>query len=303
MDLAFEQAVRATVFRRLDFLVATSPDDNLSWEQTGERVDVGGLSVVLRQTRGRGIHRPRGLGAALSITTAFTPDGGVASYEDAMGEDGFQRYHYEGDDPDRAANVALRQAMAHCLALVYFLGMPDRRYRPVYPVYVIGEERAARRFTLGFEVSQVGLDLGALSELERRYAWRATRQRLHQPVFREQVLTAYQGTCTICRLRHTELLDAAHIVGDGLDGGDPVVTNGLALCKIHHAAYDRNLLGVTPDREVRINEELLQEVDGPKLRHGLQEMHRQPLFLPMREALRPDRERLDRRFQEFCAAR
>ena len=61
--------------------------------------------------------------------------------------------------------------------------------------------------------------------------------RLHQPVFRAQVLQAY-GACIICRLKHVDLLDAARILSDA-DGGQPVVTNGLAMCKIHHAAYDR----------------------------------------------------------------
>ncbi len=50
----------------------------------------------------------------------------------------------------------------------------------------------------------------------------------------------------MCRLKHVDLLDAAHILSDS-DGGQPVVTNGLSLCKIHHAAYDRGIVGVRPD--------------------------------------------------------
>jgi predicted restriction endonuclease len=49
--------------------------------------------------------------------------------------------------------------------------------------------------------------------------------------------------CAVCSLRHGELLDAAHIIGDGKPDGIPIVPNGLSLCKIHHAAYDTNLLG------------------------------------------------------------
>lgn len=79
------------------------------------------------------------------------------------------------------------------------------------------------------------------------------------------------------------------------------VTNGLALCKIHHAAYDRNLLGITPDYEVRIDTELLKEVDGPMLRYGLQDMHGQKLTLPARSSERPARDSLARRFAEFSA--
>jgi putative restriction endonuclease len=302
MDLVAEMTVRESVFRRLDFLLATSPDGVLDWEQTGERVAVAGRTYVMRQTRGRGIHRPEGLGAALSITTAFTPAGGRAPYADEIGADGFQRYKYQGTDPRLAANIALRRAFEWKLPLVYFVGVANARYRPVYPVYVIADDPVGLEFALGFEQSQVGVDLSHFPEAERRYSLRTTRQRLHQPIFREQVMLAYESTCTICQLRHAELLDAAHIVGDADEGGDPVVTNGLSLCKIHHAAYDKNLLGVTPDCTVHVNAELLQEVDGPMLRHGLQEMHGRELFLPMKPALAPDRERLKRRYEEFLGA-
>ncbi|HEX5332141.1 MAG TPA: HNH endonuclease, partial [Cellulomonas sp.] len=61
-----------------------------------------------------------------------------------------------------------------------------------------------------------------------------------------------------------------------------MVTNGLSLCKIHHSAYDANLMGITPDYAVRINKALLLEIDGPMLRHGLQEMHGRPIGIPQR---------------------
>jgi putative restriction endonuclease len=99
------------------------------------------------------------------------------------------------------------------------------------------------------------------------------------------------------------LLDAAHIIEDGSVGGDPVVSNGLALCKIHHAAYDRNIVGISPDLVVRVNEEVLHEVDGPMLKHGLQDFHGQPLrVLPTRKVDQPDRQRLAVRFDRFTAA-
>ena len=79
------------------------------------------------------------------------------------------------------------------------------------------------------------------------------------------------------------------------------VPNGMAMCKIHHAAYDRDFLGVTPDYEIRINADLLNEVDGPMLKHGLQEMHGAQLTLPRRTSDRPARDRLAERFEAFAA--
>ena len=71
---------------------------------------------------------------------------------------------------------------------------------------------------------------------------------------------------------HRELLDAAHIIADADPLGDPVVPNGLCLCKIHHAAFDANLIGVSPDYTVRVRPSVLEETDGPMLQHGLKDL-------------------------------
>jgi len=57
----------------------------------------------------------------------------------------------------------------------------------------------------------------------RRYAWGQTRQRLHQEAFRDLVVHAYNEQCAICRLHHPELLDAAHIIPDSDDRGEPII--------------------------------------------------------------------------------
>lgn len=124
--------------------------------------------------------------------------------------------------------------------------------------------------------------------------------RLHQPVFRARVLAAYERTCAVCRLKHVDLLDAAHILSDA-EGGLPIVPNGLSLCKIHHAAYDRNILGIRPEYTVEIRADVLVEVDGPMLRHGLQELHGAALTLPTRPQNHPDRDLLAARFETFSA--
>ncbi|WP_308492292.1 hypothetical protein [Microbacterium terrisoli] len=60
-------------------------------------------------------------------------------------------------------------------------------------------------------------------------------------------------------------------------------------------------MGITPDFEVRINSALLHEVDGPMLRHGLQDMHGRQIHLPERRNERPSQDRLAERFVEFAA--
>jgi putative restriction endonuclease len=105
------------------------------------------------------------------------------------------------------------------------------------------------------------------------------------------VLRAYRDCCAVCRLRHEELLDAAHILPDGHQKGEPVVRNGLALCKLHHAAFDRHILGIRPD-----------EVDGPMLRHGLQGFNGERIHAPRAAGLRPAEDFLAERFALFGRA-
>lgn len=112
-------------------------------------------------------------------------------------------------------------------------------------------------------------------------------------------MLAYKRQCCVCSLKHASLLDAAHITPDNDTRGLPEVSNGLSLCKIHHAAYDQQFLGIDPDGVVHINKALLEEVDGPMLRHGLQEMHGGSILIPRHREERPDPSRLEERFARF----
>jgi putative restriction endonuclease len=140
---------------------------------------------------------------------------------------------------------------------------------------------------------------GLQTEGRRRYITRQVQQRLHQESFRQRVLYAYRAHCAVCRLRHAELLEAAHILPDGHPHGEPIVANGVALCKLHHAAFDANILGIAPNYQIEIRLDVLEEKDGPMLRHGLQGFHGQWLLTPHREVLRPKREFLEERYAVF----
>lgn len=133
---------------------------------------------------------------------------------------------------------------------------------------------------------------------ERRYVVRETKVRIHQARFRGRVVPAYREQCAICRLKEVRLLEAAHIVGDVEESGEPVVSNGLALCPIHHRAYDLDLVGVSPDYEVRVSPRLLEDNDGPML-ELLKTFDGIGIYVPRRSEWRPDRERLAVRFERF----
>jgi putative restriction endonuclease len=251
----------------------------------------------------RGIRKPAHLYAALSIRTSFTPVGQVPPYEDAEGPDGLLRYKYRGQNPHHPENVALRRAYERRLPLIWFVAAAPGDYVPVYPIWIVGDEPRQLQFVVAFDLAQRLVAVGDVGDdAQRRYVERLTRMRLHQPVFRVRVLTAYANQCAMCRLRYSSLLDAAHILPDGHPRGGPVVANGLSLCKMHHAAYDANLLGVRPDLVVEVRSDVRKEVDGPMLIHGLQEMAGVRLLRPRSRAARPDPDRLEERYTEFRQA-
>jgi putative restriction endonuclease len=226
-----------------------------------------------------------------------------APYDDAFDEDGLLRYRYRGIDPQHHENVGLRLAMHRRVPLIYFHGVVPSLYVAEWPVYIVGDEPARLTFTVSVDDRRFA-SLGSVNQPEseetgirRRYATRLFQQRLHQREFRERVVCAYQRHCAVCRLRRDELLDAAHIVPDADPRGVPSIPNGLALCTLHHAAFDRHVIGITPDYVVR--RDVLDEEDGPMLIHGLQGFHGQPLRVPRREAWLPDRSLLEERYASF----
>lgn len=266
------------------------------FEFDGQRVTVVGPS---------GIWKPQMFERIpLSVTTTY--DG---PYEDSFTKEGFLYYRYRGTDPFHRDNVGLRDAMKNQVPLIYFHSIVPGKYLAVWPVYIIQDNPERLAFTLAAdELSSVERFLHQSSEniiaddseyAKRSYITSAIKNRLHQKSFRERVLQAYKEQCTFCKLKHTQLLDAAHIISDGEELGDPIVVNGLSLCKIHHAAFDTNIIGVTPDYVIKVREDILLETDGPMLKYGIQELQNQKIILPNNKNMWPDRDRLSIRFAKF----
>jgi putative restriction endonuclease len=299
-DITLDDELRATAFAFVQKLRerygSRIPRQELMAGVTfrGERVPIWNYQ--------KGIFKPAALGrdgAALSVQTSA--DSPYADAHDA--ESGRFIYKYRGTDLEHPDNVALRRAMWAQRPLIYLVAVDPGVYDAVLPVYVTGDEPAALQFTLAADQLHVSTHGDpALTGVRREYTTRAVMQRLHQQQFRRLVLGAYREQCAICRLRHVELLDAAHILPDRHPLGEAVVSNGLGLCKIHHSAYDAHIIGIDPDAGVHVREDILEEVDGPMLRYGLQAVHGGRLVLPRREEHRPNREFLAERFDRFRAA-
>ena len=297
-DLSLRLAVFDHVRRLRDLHGGLIPagELNVGVQFEGERVPIWNQQ--------KGIFRPAALrepGAALTIMTSVN-----SPYDDRVdGDEGRIWYRYRGNDPSHLDNVAVRRAKELRRPLLYLIGIEPGLYDASFPVYVVSDDPGSLLFGLSVDLRDAVTDpvvLGDRVELRREYATRAVQQRLHQYRFRAAVLGAYGRACTVCRLRHTPLLDAAHILPDRHPLGRPEVPNGLSLCKIHHSALDAAILGIDPEYVVHIRADILEEVDGPMLKHGLQELHEKRIHLPRRLLDRPNQEFLAERFQQFRAA-
>lgn len=298
-DRTRDARVRAAAFAWLDIQV-TLHGDVLPRPLLAEGFQFEGIRVPLLGPQG--IFKPQVLtDSPLSITTAP-----LAPYDDSFGADGLLRYRYRGNDPQHVDNRGLRFAMQEGLPLVYLHGVVPGKYLAAWPVFVVGDEPAALAFTVAVEESSravlsVAAHAATTAEdsARRVYATTSVKVRLHQRAFRERVLEAYKRQCALCRLRHEELLDAAHIVPDSEPQGEPVVKNGLSLCNLHHAAFDRYFLAVRPDYTIEVRPDILRETDGPTLRHAIQGLHNAKIHLPTRSVQRPDKDLLEIRYARF----
>lgn len=288
--------VRAACFLALDALRAQFGDDLPYKDALDRGFSFGGRRIPFLNYQ-KGIYRAaaqRG-GAALSVNTSHD-----SPYDDEETEDGFL-YAYRAGSVDQPDNAALHAAHLLQTPIVYFVGVRPGRYQPVYPCFVAEDRRSERRvlLTVG-HLDKLPEPIAAPpeNELVRRYATRETKVRLHQARFRGIVLPAYKERCTVCRLKEIRLLDAAHILSDADPAGAAAVTNGLSFCSIHHRAFDENLVGISPDYEVRVSSRLLEDEDGPML-DVLKGFHGTAIQLPTRRRAYPDRERLASRFEQF----
>ena len=301
-----DSQVRIAAFRWLRSQVELNGDDVLPYAILTQGFQFEETRVPLMGPQG--IFKPAIIPEIpLSITTS--PRG---PYDDSFTAEGLLSYRYRGTDPMHRENVGLRTAMARQIPLVYFHRLEPGRYLAVWPVFIVGDNPGALTFTVAADDAETAesavRDAAVLPSISREaegrrvYITSTVKVRLHQRGFRERVLRAYGNQCALCRLRHRDLLDAAHIVGDTEALGEPLVRNGLSLCKIHHAAFDHLLIGIRPDYVVEVQPRILSESDGPMLRHGLQGLHNSSLVLPRAAADRPDPERLAVRFERFRGA-
>ena len=268
--------------------------DGFSYE--GERIPLHNIQ--------QGIFKPRQMRFLLSIKTVVPRKGKKIWYEDQVTAHRqiYEReesidYAFMGTNPNVAQNQHLREACDHEIPVIYFLGVAPGLYQALLPTFIMSWDAATLTSSISFGYpNQISDSLPEANE--RRYAMGEVQRRLHQGHFRESLITAYRGRCALSRLPQRQLLDAAHIVPDREELGQPIVQNGLLLSKMLHAAFDANLLGIDPDYRIHVSDQILSQRDGPML-EAVKQLHGNEIYLPKRVEDYPDKDRLDRRFAQY----
>ncbi len=116
-------------------------------------------------------------------------------------------------------------------------------------------------------------------------------RKLRDPHFRQNILRAYNYQCAVCgyNLRHDNTpvgLEAAHIKWKQY-GGPCTVTNGLALCSLHHSAFDMGSIGLDDSMKLIVS----KGINGGQMVEQLfWNFADQPIVLPQQKEYYPQEE-------------
>ncbi len=107
---------------------------------------------------------------------------------------------------------------------------------------------------------------------ERKQVVATVARKLRDAGFKDRVLTAYSQRCTFCGLQ-LRLVEAAHIV-PVTHLNDDSTHNGLALCVLHHRAFDRALVTLNPEYQIIVSETKCEDLTESHLDGGLKEFRK-----------------------------
>ena len=277
--------------------------DNIPWAAISQGFDFDGDKILLA-SKPVGIFKPKQLSrGALSIRSSKPRAGRKNIYTDAEDIDGTFVYALQKSSSENHFNRALMECFEDRLPLIYFQGVSEGAYTAIYPCYIESIDMHAMVCKLSIDslsiIEKAEAEFWFAKPIDRRYAAREVRVRLHHAEFRMRIIKAYGARCAMTSLAVPELLEAAHIVPDAHHLGVAEVNNGLCLSRIHHRAFDSNLIGITPDYRVQISDRLLAASGSEFLEYGVKALHGQRLFVPKSKLNWPDKDALAARFEEF----
>ena len=281
--------------------------DAVPWSEIAKGFPFLGGRIMFA-SQALGIFKPRQMDRVLSIKTVVPREGRGAQYSDQVAdgsENGMWVYDMRERNPAHPQNHWLKTAWTEGLPLIYLRGLAPSVYLPSFPVYVTDWDAGAGqvRVALGLEcTSQQDLVEPALMGRElSRYTYGRMQNRVSVARFRVDVLEAYQDTCALSGLAQPQLVDAVPIAPGG-SGGRLDVTEGLCMSRLHHAAFDANLLGIDPDGRVHFSEQLGASASRNSFVRHLMVVAGRRIAMPRAPEFQPNRDLLAARFEQFQAS-
>jgi putative restriction endonuclease len=112
---------------------------------------------------------------------------------------------------------------------------------------------------------------------QRKFSVFSTKRALRALDFTRRVQSAYDHRCAMCGVQ-LRLIDSAHIVPAAHPESTDQTANGVALCALHHRAYDNSLVTFDDNFKVHVNEGMVTALIADDRADGLK---------AFRKALRP----------------
>jgi putative restriction endonuclease len=110
-------------------------------------------------------------------------------------------------------------------------------------------------------------DLPTQATPERQSTIQTINRKIRDVSYKARVLGAYQNTCAFCGIQ-LKLVDAAHIMPVSHALSTDETANGIALCALHHRAYDRMLVTFDESYQIKINELRINHLKAEDLGAG-----------------------------------
>lgn len=117
------------------------------------------------------------------------------------------------------------------------------------------------------------------------------KARVNQSFFRRSVVASYNSKCCITQIAIPELLVAGHIIPWSVNNEHRTnPANGLCLNALHDKAFDKGLITITPDYEIKLSEGLINkiskaDIDNFFLPYNNKKIHLPQKFHPLKEFL------------------
>ena len=171
-----------------------------------------------------------------------------------------------------------------------FLGTYAENLRALHETGTVASEVAFLERISSASTHVTEADIAQSVEEPRRYAVTKTRHAVRALDFRARVLSAYEQRCAMCGVQ-LKLVEGAHILPVHQPGSTDATSNGIALCALHHRAYDRGLVTFDTNYLILISEQKVAELRAVELDGGLEDFRKSlrcVIKVPAEESSRPN---------------